>query len=90
MANAVYHCTLSALFNLANMENVTKLDPLDYLPSVEIGVGYCLEGAGAIDCKTKDFSFSNFQDLMLVWWPYTVLLGPYWKELDEVGFMLFG
>lgn len=77
---------MSAFDNLTQMTNVTELDPLDYLPSVHVGISLCFEREGILDAKARGdgYEFDMFQFFMLWWWPMAVLLGPYWKELEEL------
>lgn len=65
------------------MKDLANVDPLDYFPSVQLGTLSCLDQENALQYGAGDDS-DLYQTLMLWWWPFTVLLGPYWMELEQL------
>ncbi|KKY32096.1 hypothetical protein UCDDA912_g07957 [Diaporthe ampelina] len=83
LATAIENCTLSALANLTGVENITSMDPLEYVQSFQHNASWCVfeEGASQYVDKTMDnddYDVNIFQHFMLFWGPATVLFGPLW------------
>lgn len=86
VATALEHCTLAAFANLTRIENVTSMDPLEYVPSINNATENCLIEKGAFSEMQEEFEDKDSW-LVLVkfywfsWAPMTVLFGPMWEIL---------
>ncbi|KAL2286339.1 hypothetical protein FJTKL_07113 [Diaporthe vaccinii] len=94
VATAVEHCTLAAFINLTQIENVTSMNPLEYVPSIKNATKNCLIEKGAVSEVQKEFEVqTGFEDedenpwavfvklFWFSWAPVTVLFGPMWEIL---------
>lgn len=82
---AIENCTLEAFANLTRVENITSMDPCDYVPSFSENAVWCVFGHGAADYVDEDIEIHDLNPhvfhmphLLLYWAPATMLFGPMW------------
>lgn len=88
VATAVEDCTLAAFTNLTHVENITSIDPLEYVLPTRNATEACLIERGAVREIYKgleDEAVDGWQVLSQLFWlswgSTAVLLGPWCRVL---------
>lgn len=85
VATVVVYCTLTAFINLTKLnynENITRMDPIDYVPCIKTSTDLCILEQGALPKMQEEEKVPGNVLVKLCWFswaPATVLFGPLWR-----------